>query len=98
MPPARQKSTEEMARRRAKYLTGLAWHVGTFVIIGVFFAALDLLGDARLNWSLWILGAWTFALAFHAFAYLVDGTSLQDRKTRQYLSQAGRRESERDGT
>ena len=76
---------QALARRRARYLTGLLWHTGAFVIICVFFLLLDLIGDRSLNWSYWIVGAWAFALAFHALAYLIDGSNLEERKTRQYL-------------
>ena len=81
---------EEMARRRARYLTGLLWHVGAFVIVNAAFWALDLwLGDPGADWAMWITGVWGFALAFHVLAYLIDGRQLEDRLTRTYL--AGRR-------
>ena len=83
---------QEMAARRAAYLTGLMWHAGSFVIINIFFWALDLLDFAGVNWSLWITGFWGFGLAFHALAYLIDGRQMKDRKTRQYLDEAERRD------
>ena len=77
---------EERARRRAKHWTDLMWHLGAFVIINGFFWILDLaLGQSGLQWAYWITGAWTFALAFHVLAYLIDGRDLQERKTQQYL-------------
>ncbi len=90
------KSPEDLARRRARYLTELVWHAGSFLIIGVFFAVLDLVGDGRLTWSLWVLGAWAVALAFHGLAYLVDGSNLRERKTRQYLDKARHPDSHTD--
>jgi len=82
MVPSGQRSDEEIARRRARYLTGLAWNAGSFAIVGAFLAIVDLIGDGRLTWSLWVIGAWGFAIAFHGLAYLVDGSGLQERKTR----------------
>ncbi|MFC6637290.1 hypothetical protein GV827_13050 [Sulfitobacter sp. JBTF-M27] len=76
---------QALARRRAQYLAGLLWHTGAFVIISVFFVAIDLIGNRSLNWSFWTVAAWAFALAFHALAYLIDGSNLEERKTRQYL-------------
>ncbi len=34
--------TPQEQARRAKYLTGVMWHVGAFLIINVFFWVLDL--------------------------------------------------------
>ena len=76
----------ELAARRAKSFTDLAWHIGAFVILNVMFWALDLfIGQSGLQWAYWITGAWAFALAFHVLAYLIDGRDLQERKTQQYL-------------
>lgn len=81
---------EQRARRQARYLTGLAWHAGTFVIVNAAFWLLDLgLGQSGAQWAYWITGVWGFALGFHALAYLVDGRDLEGRLTRRYL--AGRR-------
>ena len=80
---------EARARRRARYLTGLAWHAGTYLTINIGFMALDLLGDRALSWSYWIIAVWGIALAFHGLAYLIDGTGLEDRKTRDYLRNRG---------
>ena len=78
---------EVQARKRAKYLTGLLWHVGTFIIINVFFWLLDGLGAGGINWSPWITLFWGVALAFHALAYWVDGRQIEDRKTREYTDE-----------
>lgn len=84
---------EDVARRRAKYLTGLLWHAGVFLIINAFFWILDLtVGAGGLNWAYWITLFWGLALAFHALAYFVDGRQLETRKAAQYLAE-DRRES-----
>jgi hypothetical protein len=82
------QTAEELAHRRAKYLTGLIWHAGAFVIINVFFWLLDLLvGEPGIQWSIWITVFWGFALAFHALAYVVDGRQLEERRARRYLDE-----------
>lgn len=79
-------TAEQRARERAKYLSGLIWHAGAFVIINAFFWILDLtVGAAGVQWAFWITLFWGFALAFHALAYIVDGRQLEERKTREYL-------------
>ena len=78
---------ELRARERAKYLTGLLWHAGTFVIINAFFWLLDGLGAGGINWSPWITLFWGLALAFHALAYWIDGRQIEDRKTREYTDE-----------
>lgn len=88
----RTETPESRAVRRAKYLSGLIWHAGTFVIINGFFLILDWIGGSGVNWSLWLVAVWGFALAFHALAYYVDGRGLEQRKVQEYL------EEERTGT
>ncbi|MDY6808671.1 hypothetical protein GIY30_05200 [Gordonia sp. HNM0687] len=86
MNPQDDASPVVLARRRARYLTGLLWHIGVFVIINAAFWALDLaLGAPGAQWAGWITAIWGFALAFHVLAYLIDGRQLEDRKTRKYL-------------
>ncbi len=92
MAQAEVQTPEARARKRAKYLAGLVWHAGTFVIINAFFWIMDLgLGAEGLQWSFWITAGWGFALAFHALAYIVDGRQLQQRKSQQYLEEERRR-------
>lgn len=86
-----QSTPQERARRRAKYLSGLVWHAGAFVIINVFFWILDAMGAGGVNWAFWITAAWGFALAFHALAYYVDGRDLEGRKAAQYEAEERRR-------
>jgi 2TM domain len=81
-------SPEALARRRARYLTGLLWHAGAFLIINAFFWLLDFgLNYGQPHWAYWITFVWAVALAFHALAYLIDGRQLENRKTEQYLAQ-----------
>jgi hypothetical protein len=83
---------EAWARQRARYLSGLLWHAGAFLIINAFFWILDLgVGQAGLQWAYWITLVWGFALAFHALAYYVDGRGVQERKYREYLEDAQHR-------
>lgn len=91
---ANVRTPEEMARERARYLSGLAWHAGAFLIINVFFWILDLGLGGGADWAFWITGAWGFALAFHGLAYLVQGRQLEERKTRQYLEEERRRDAD----
>ncbi len=92
MVQTRMPSPEARARRRAKYLSGLVWHAGTFLIVNAFFWILDLAGAGGVDWALWITATWGLALAFHALAYVVDGRDLQGRKARQYLEEERRSE------
>jgi hypothetical protein len=89
------EAAEERARKRAKYLTGLMWHAGAFLIINAFFWIIDLAGPGGINWAFWITAAWGFALAFHALAYIVDGRQVEERKSQQYLDEERKRQSTR---
>ncbi len=94
---AAARTPEALARRRARYLSGLLWHGGTFLIINAFFWLLDLtLAGGGLDWAFWITGVWGLGLAFHALAYIVDGRGVEERKYEQYLAAARARESRRD--
>lgn len=80
------RTPEVKARIRAKYLTGLIWHVGAFFILNLFLWVLDAgIGQEGIQWAYWITGMWGIALAFHALAYYVDGRQMVDRKTGEYL-------------
>jgi hypothetical protein len=84
-------SSADRAQRRAKYLTGLMWHAGAFLIINAFFWVLDLVvGQDGLQWSFWITIFWGVALAFHALAYLVAGRQVEERKAQEYREGGGR--------
>lgn len=87
----------ERARARAKYLSGLRWHAGTFLIINVFFWTLDLgLGQGGAQWAYWITGVWAFALAFHALAYYADGRGAEERDAERFLDADRRRDAKRE--
>jgi hypothetical protein len=78
--PTATPTRESLARRRARYLSGLLWHAGSFLIINAFFWILDLmLGAGGLDWAYWITLFWGFALAFHALAYYVDGRGVKEQ-------------------
>ena len=80
------KTPEATAHARARYLTGLLWHVGAFVIINGFFWLLDLtVGADGAQWAYWITGVWGLGLAFHVLAWSINGRDVEGRKTRQYL-------------
>lgn len=85
--PGKMQTPQERAARRAKYLTGLLWHLGAFVIINAFFWILDAMGAGGVNWAFWITGAWGLGLAFHVLAYFIDGRDLEGRKAAQYEAQ-----------
>lgn len=80
-----QLSTEQLADRRAKYLTGLMWHVGSFVIINAFFWLLDaIVGQEGIQWASWITIFWGFALLFHVLAWFIDGRQVERRRAEHY--------------
>ena len=88
MTESQELSEEQLAQQRARYLTGLLWHVGVFVIINVFFWSLDLLvGVDGLQWAYWITGFWGLALLFHVLAWLIDGRQVERRRAQHYLDQ-----------
>jgi hypothetical protein len=89
--PAGIPTLEARAQKRARYLTGLLWHAGSFLIINASFWILDLAGGGGLDWAYWITGVWGFALAFHALAYAVEGRGVEERKHQDYLDAEKRR-------
>jgi len=81
-------NNEARARRRAKYLSGLLWHVGAFIIINAFFWMLDLaVGEDGLQWAYWITAMWAVGLAFHILAYYIDGRGVEQAKYEKYLAE-----------
>ncbi len=86
------RTPEQRARARAKYLTDLMWHAGTFVIINVFLWMLDIMGPGGVDWAYWVTASWGLGLAFHGLAFWVDGRDVENRKTEQYLAE----EAEKD--
>jgi hypothetical protein len=76
------------AQTRAKYLTGLLWHLGAFTIINAFFWILDLtLGESGIQWAFWITLFWGLGLAFHALAWAIAGRRVERRKAQQYAAE-----------
>jgi hypothetical protein len=85
------QTPEARALGRARYLTGLLWHLGAFVIINGFFWLIDAtLGAEGIQWAYWITGVWGFALAFHVLAYLVAGRQVESRRAERYLAEQDR--------
>ncbi len=81
-----QSADRLQAERRAKYLTGMLWHVGAFVIINAFFWILDLVvGQDGIQWAFWITLFWGFALLFHVLAWFIDGRQIERRQVDRYL-------------
>jgi len=80
-----QPSDRDRAEARARYLTGLVWHVGAFTIVNVFFWFLDAITGSGITWAHWITLMWGFALAFHALAYFVDGSGLEARAAEAFV-------------
>lgn len=88
MATTAQQISEDRARHRARYLTGLLWHVGAFVVVNAFFWLLDgMVGEDGFQWAYWITLFWGLALAFHVVAWFVDGRDLEERMTRRYLDE-----------
>lgn len=69
---------ETRAHRSARYFTGVLWHAGTYLIVGVLLMVLDLVGSGRLGWSIWVIGFWGMGLAFHILAYLIEGRGIEE--------------------
>lgn len=65
-----QQSAENRAARRSGALTGVLWHVVTFLIMNAFFWFIDL-RQGGVDWAYWISLFWGIALAFHAAWYLI---------------------------
>lgn len=86
---------EARARKRAKDLTDVIWHAGTFVIINVFLWALDVITTPGVQWAYWITITWGIGLAFHVLSWMVEGRDVEARATERYLREL---EAEHSGT
>lgn len=85
-----QLSIEELAERRAKYFTGVLWHLGSFVVINAFFWFLDaFVGQEGVQWAYWITVFWGLGLLFHLLAWIIDGRQVERRRAQRYLERAG---------
>lgn len=92
MADQRHQTDEQLAEQRAKYDTGLLWHIGSFVIINGFFWVLDLfVGQDGLQWAYWITLVWGLGLVFHVLAWLIDGRQVERRRAQRYLDAERRR-------
>jgi hypothetical protein len=66
-----ESSAEARAARRSRALTGVLWHVATFLIVNGFLWFIDL-RQGGLDWAYWITVVWGIALAFHVAWYLIS--------------------------
>ncbi len=89
-----EHSAEQRARERAKDLTDLVWHIGTYVIINAFLWFIDVWGGAGLDWAPWVTIAWGLGVGFHVLTFIVEGRQLEERKFAQYLEEERRRDVE----
>lgn len=64
---------------RSKVREGFVWHLGTYLIMMGFFCAIALMADTGFRWVLWVAIPWGLGLAFHALAFVVEGTRLVRR-------------------
>lgn len=85
---------EKWARKRARYLSALLWHAGTYLIINAFFWILDYWGQSGLDWAHVISLFWGIALAFHALGYYIDGRQLERHMEQQFLAEDREREAQ----
>ena len=78
------RSAELHAAHRAGALTGVLWHLATFLIINAFLWFIDL-QQGGLEWAYWVSVTWGIALAFHAAWYVI--TERGESKYRNTLDQ-----------
>jgi hypothetical protein len=79
-----ESSLEARAAHRAGALTGVLWHLATFLIINAFLWFIDF-QQGGLDWAYWVTVTWGIALAFHIAWYLIAerGTDEYERTMRQ---------------
>ncbi len=79
-----ESTIEERAAHRAGALTGVLWHLATFLIINAFLWFIDF-QQGGLEWAYWVTVTWGIALAFHVAWYLISerGVDKYDRTLRQ---------------
>jgi hypothetical protein len=68
-------SAENRAARRSGALTGVLWHLATFLIINSFLWFIDL-GQGGIEWAYWVTVTWGIAVAFHAAWYFITERGL----------------------
>jgi len=81
------REAELHAAHRAGALTGVLWHLVTFLIINAFLWFIDL-QQGGLEWAYWVSVTWGIALAFHAAWYVI--TERGESKYRSTLDQSRR--------
>ena len=67
------------AEERSKVREGFVWHLGTYLIMMGFFTAIALMAGTGFVWVLWVAIPWGLGVAFHALAFVVEGTRLVRR-------------------
>jgi hypothetical protein len=85
-------SPEARAARRSGALTGVLWHLATFLIINGFLWFIDLM-EGGLEWAYWVTVTWGIALAFHLAWYAIT-----ERGVGKYESSIDQERRLRDGT
>jgi hypothetical protein len=65
-----QSSAEARAARRSGALTGVLWHVATYIIINAFLLFIDL-RQGGIDWVYWVALFWGIAIAFHVAWYVI---------------------------
>jgi Flp pilus assembly protein TadB len=68
-------SAQERAARRSGALTGVLWHLATFLIINAFLWFIDSL-QLGIEWAYWVSLTWGIALAFHVAWYFIGERGL----------------------
>ena len=71
---ARETGTPSRDVERTKIRRDFVWHLGTYLIMMAFFAAIAAMAGTGSTWVLWVAIPWGLAVAFHALATVVDGT------------------------
>jgi hypothetical protein len=65
-----EMSAESRAAHRSGALTGVLWHVATYLIINAMLWFIDL-RQGGVDWAYWVSLFWGIAVAFHAAWYLI---------------------------
>lgn len=85
-----QSRAEKKARKRAKDLRAFMQHLGTFIVVGLFFLTINLLTDRHNLWFYWPMLPWGVGLAIHGWSVLWNdrlfGDSWEERHVERTLS------------
>ena len=85
---------EARARKRARALTDLMWHVGAFVLVNAFLWIQDIAAGGGVDYAYWTTIPWGVGLLAHIIAFFYSQRGLEDRKYDQYLKEERERELE----